>query len=571
MKTTTLTVERQGFGRTKRAASSSTLSGPILRWGLSALLLAIGSNSIFANENEGTHGQDASGRTMSARVDALIAERWAAEEVAPAPMSDDARFMRRVYLDLTGVTPPVAEARRFLGDAGDDKRARLIDSLLSSPRHSTHLANLWRNLLLPNGFRPDELGNAMGLQSWLQQQFADNLRYDSLVAEFLMASGSLENGPGLFYTSLELKPEELAGQTAQIFLGVRMQCAQCHNHPFDSWTQRDFWGYAAFFAQLEDRNAMQSRNGRSLQDSNRGEVTLPDSDEVIAPKYPGSRMADPAEGGTRRMQLAIWMASRDNPYLAKAAVNRVWSQLFGRGIVEPVDDLGPGNPASHPELLDELAKFFAHSGFDLQQLYRVLVNTNTYQLSSMAGEQTDLPSRDLFAYYAPRPLSAEQMYDSLERTVGTQTLQDNNVAVPPALRDTRRLQFVMSMQQITRGTKYELGPIQALSLMNGSLTATATHPQQGTLLQALEAPFFSDQQCIDVLFLSTLSRYPNKEESSEFASYLQTAADPTDPVVAADSGGDPIDGTKRHVTERGERLADLLWMLINSAEFALIP
>ncbi len=241
---------------------------------------------------------------------------------------------RRVaYLDLTGVIPRVSDARAFLSDERPDKRARLVDALLVSPGHATHMANTWRNIVLPSGGSdPEQLNAVVGLQNWFRGKFVENMRYDRIVSDFLVATAGDEAGPALFYTALELKPERVAADTSRIFLGLQISCAECHNHPFDKWTQQDFWGYAAFFARLERPAQNRGRQPFRLIDADKGEVKLPGSEEIVLPKYPGGTPVG-EDTGTRREQLSIWMASRDNPFLAKAAVNRVWAQLFGRGFV----------------------------------------------------------------------------------------------------------------------------------------------------------------------------------------------------------------------------------------------
>ena len=485
--------------------------------------------------------QSAAAEKMARRVDALLAEAWRAAGVQPSARSSDAEFLRRVSLDLTGHLPTVAEASEFLNDASPDKRARLINQLLESPAHPTHLANQWRHMLLPAGFDPTQLNSVIGLQNWLRQQFADNLRYDRLVADFLVATGGEQYGPALYYTSLELQPEKLAASTAQMFLGVQLQCAECHDHPWSQWTQRDFWGYAAFFAQIEQAGGM----GAGIRDLNLGEVQLPGTSETIAPKYPGGRAADADEGGTRREQLAIWMASRDNPYLPRAAVNRAWSHFFGRGLVEPVDDLRPDNPGSHPQLLEELAEYFVASGFDLRQLFRTLANTDAYQLSSrVTGEA---PPPELFAAMTVRPLSSEQLYDCIR--VALDAGAGNGADPMSEFLNPQRLMFLSTLQ--TPGgpsSEYQAGVPQVLMLMNGPVMSAATDIERSRLLAALQAPWFDDAQRVEALFLATLSRRPQGDEHSEFLEYIADA--------------------EAHGGQRAA-LADALWALFNSAEFAL--
>lgn len=483
--------------------------------------------------------------TMVRQIDARIDERLATAQVEPAPRADDAEFARRVYLDLTGVVPRVAEIRAFLAAARPDKRARLIDELLASPAHATHLANCWRNIMLPGGMNLEQINNIVGVQNWLRQRFVENLRYDNLVSELLVATAGDDAGPALYYTALDVAPEKLAASTARIFLGLQIECAQCHDHPFDKWKQTDFWGYAAFFAQLQP--PAMDRPGQAVQlvDLNAGEVKLPNSETVVPPKYPGGGSPGADELGSRRVQLAIWMASRDNPYLPRAAVNRVWAHLFGRGLVEPVDDLGSHNPPSHPELFEELTEYFIATGFDLRELYRTLAQTRAYQRTS-TWTATEVPP-ELFAHLSLKTLTADQLYDSLNRVLHRRPANmPGSIASP--LVDPGRQAFVAKMQAASRSpVEYQAGVLQALTLLNGEELAAATDPDRGPLLGALQAPLFSDDDRLSTLFLATLSREPTADERALFSKHL----------------------SDRPASDRAKSYSDILWALLNSAEFAL--
>lgn len=490
--------------------------------------------------------QSAARSTMVQRIDQLLAAPWAAEGIEPAAVADDAEFLRRVCLDLTGVIPPVAQARAFLADPAPDKRSRLVDQLLNSPGYATHMATVWRNRLLPRGIETAQVQSAIGLEDWLRRQFLENLRYDNLVADFLVAEGDGQSGPALYYTSLELKPEKLASSSARLFLGLQIQCAECHDHPFDRWTQRDFWGYAAYFAQLEPPRDERPDLVR-VMDRMDGEVVLPGSDERILPRFPGAAQ-QPSDGlGTRRSQLAIWMASRDNPYLARAAVNAAWAQLFGRGLVHPIDDHSAQNPPSHPELLDELARYFVDSGFDLQELFRTLASTTAYQRTSVwVGEP---PAEHLFARMLPKTLTPEQLYNCVERAAAFPVRQlPAGQATNNPLADPQRLDFLLRMQSPARDAlDYQAGLPQALVLMNGPHLSAATDPETSPLLRALEAPFFTDSQRLELLLLATLTRFPTTDEQQVL---LQHVSENGPPAAAR------------------QAWSDVAWALLNSAEFA---
>ena len=502
------------------------------------LIFAIMASAAFAANSEVLQ-PTAESVKMSQRVDELIALQWRSQGIEPAEHADDSELLRRLYLDLTGVVPPVSEVRSYLAETSSDKTRELIGRLLVSPAHATHLAHTWRDMMLPRKFDPEQTAGVIGLQNWLRRQFADNKRYDQIVAELLVATGGDESGPALFYTALGLKPEELGTTTARLFLGVRLDCAQCHKHPFDQWTQEDFWGYAAFFAQLQQRSQNASRI--RLVDTRSGDVRLPDSETIVPPKYLGGSPADKNEGGTRRQQLAIWMVSRDNQYLARATVNLVWAQLFGRGLVEPLDDFGEHNPPSHPEILTELADFFVRSNCDLRQLYFVLANTQAYQLASHSKVGVD-PPEEMFSQMIVKTLTPEQLYDSVKRvSLARSEAQD-------MLADPQRQAFLVKMQTQTRSvTDFEVGVPQALMLMNGPELNLKSDIAQGGLLVALGSPVFSNQERVETAFLSTLARMPREDEKKHFLDFLEA------------------NGT----SNQNEALSDIVWALLNSAEFTL--
>ncbi|WP_254513599.1 DUF1549 domain-containing protein [Anatilimnocola floriformis] len=513
--------------------------------GLVALFIVAACVAVRADESERADREQARAeivRKVDERIDAALVRA----KIVAAEQAEDAEFVRRAYLDLTGSVPRVADARKFLADQRADKRARLIEDLLTSPAHANHLANLWRSIMLPGGVNVEQINSVVGVQNWLRQRFVENLRYDNLVSELLVATAGDDAGPALYYTSLELAPEKLASSTARIFLGLQIECAECHDHPFDKWKQRDFWGYASFFAQLQrpDANApgMQAR----LVDIDRGDVKIPNSEEIVLPKFPSGGAPGAEELGTRRMKLAVWMASRDNPYLARAAVNRAWSVLFGRGLVEPVDDIGPHNAASHPELFDELTQYFIESGFDLRELFRTIAMTQAYQRTSRWTSAP--PPVELYAQMPVKALSAEQLYDSLNRVLARRGAgQMPGLNVRSSLLDPQRQQFLIKMQGQGRSPlDYQAGVLQALTLLNGADLTEATTAERGPLLLALDSPLFAEGDRLETMFLATLTRTPSSPERELFLKHVNS----------------------RSPSEKGKAWSDVLWALLNTAEFA---
>jgi Protein of unknown function (DUF1549)/Protein of unknown function (DUF1553) len=521
--------------------------GAILLW-LSLALLA-GPSWLLA-DSPSKDVADVDGQIRS-RVDALLKAAWKDASVKPAPRATDAEFLRRAYLDLTGRIPRVSEARSFLDDPASDKRTRLIDTLLASPGYPSHLADVWRQILLTDTAAVDDAGTSDGFENWLRNAFAENRSYAEIARELILATGQpTDSGPALFYTALELKPEKLAASTSRAFLGIQIQCAECHNHPFDKWTKRDFWGYAAFFARVSQQQGGRAMMANSyVRDRETGDVTLPNSREVVPARFLLGSVAKDTSNRTRRMLLAEWMTSPSNHYFARAAVNRVWAQLFGRGIVDPPDDLRDDQPARTTELLGELSDYFVHSNYDIRRLYRVLATTEAYQLASEEASGQRPP--ELFAAMPLKVLTAEQLYTCV--SLATCRPYDKILASVPSSGArramTNRAGFVNSFRAPSTGpTEYLAGIPQALKLLNGRLVDDATDVERSDILTALDVPFLTDRERVETLFLATLSRRPSPEVGQKFEAYVAKHSEPA---------------------ARRRALGNILWALLNSAEFAV--
>jgi hypothetical protein len=528
----------------------------LYHWLLAAgisLALPVGSHAKDEPPVAATSASEAGAQSsaeMAARVDDLIGQMWSAETIEPAPQSADGEFMRRVYLDLNGVIPRVGDVRAFLADTNLKKREALIDKLLNSPRYSTHMATTWRNRILPLGVDAERGPQAVALQKWLRARFAKNLRYDNLVGEMLLTLGGDELGPALYYQANDVSPEKLATSTAELFLGVHLHCAQCHDHPTASWTQRDFWGLAAFFARVrapEDRNNMMRMSYR-LVDAGQGDVMLPNTTTVVSPKYPGGDESTDESDRTRRLQLALWLTSPDNQFFSRAAVNWAWSQLFGRGIVESLDD----QESLNNQLLSELADYFVKTDFDLRNLWRTLALTRAYQLSSNGGDSTKPPQH--FSRMLARPLSPEQLFDSfavlapLDDSGPRSDYSDPNAPNSRLAESPLRTDFIRRMRPPPGDpAEYREGTLQALLLMNGKMMSDVTASGRRSVLGALEAPFLSNDDCVQSLFLAAFARQPNDDEAKSCLAVLADAKAPA---------------------ERSKALGDILWALVNSTEFA---
>ena len=491
-------------------------------------------------------------------INGTMSSFWEQQSVHPVQPAGDEEFLRRAYLDLTGRIPMVSEVYEFLEDESVNRRQRLVNRLLESRDHATHLAAVWRNMLIPDSVDLSELGGTSKFDEWLAQRFGDNQPYNQLAEDLLLAQGRVsESGPILFYAALKMNPEELAGKTSRVFLGTRMECAQCHDHFFDDITQEEFWGLAAFFAQISRPAGMVERISSMrvlrVHDIETGEVTLPETDQVIKPWLPGKSapLSPLDEGNSRREQLVDWLTAQDNLRFSRATVNIVWGHLFGRGLVNPIDDMRPDNPPVCPEMLDLLSKDFAASGFDLRRLIRALALSEAYQLSS--GAEADEPAQSLnFARMNMKTFTAAQLYDCIAVSTRNEGMlsQAGGVGTLARISNSQRAMFIEQFRAPAgERTNYEAGIPQALTMMNGTMVHASTELASSGLLRSLQAPFFDDLQRVETLFLATLSRMPTRQEHARIMAILDGA---------------------ESLEQRNAALEDILWALLNCAEFTFI-
>ncbi len=502
---------------------------------------------------------------LAEKIDQHIARRWTESGVVPAAVADDAEFLRRVYLDLAGRIPSVEEARTFIEDRHADKRSRLVERLLSSPRYVAHFTNVWRTRLLPeanNNFQVRIQQNSF--EAWLRKQLARNAGYDAMVRELLTAPlgtggfpfGALNADPGplAYYVAKELKPENLAASTARMFLGVSVECAQCHNHPFAEWKREQFWGFAAFFAGVKTNRQMDFILP-GAEDAAKHEMTIPGTSTVVQANFLDGTAPTWKAGTGSRATLAAWVTAKDNPFFARAAVNRMWAYFLGTGLVEPVEDMvGGAGKGNHPELLDLLAREFAEHQFDLKFLIRAITASRAYQLTS-AGPKDGDDDPSLFARMPLRGLTGEQLFDSVAQATGYRdTGDDNTLAGLLGGNRSARSEFLNRFAPGERAVDAETSILQALSLMNGKVTAAATTLERSETLAAItDAPFLNTGQCVESLYLAALARKPTKKELDRAVKFVEDAAKDAKDARAA----------------RNNALADVFWVLLNSPEFIL--
>ena len=483
-------------------------------------------------------------------IDQHVAAKWKKLNLLPSDRSDDATFMRRATLDVTGKLPTADEAREFLSNKATDKRTALIDSLLQRPEYADYFALQWADLL-----RVDQevLGtkSAYMFDSWLRQTFRDNMPYDQFVRELITAQGgSNRNSATNFYKAFP-KPNDLTIAVSQVFLGVRLECARCHHHPYEHWGQDDFFGMSAFFPRVKQKKA--ADGGAVLFITDRGDVKHPKTNAVVAPKVLLGEPLDVPVTEDRRLQLAEWMTSPDNSFVARTMANRVWTHFMGRGLVEPIDDMRATNPATNELLLDSLAAEFVKHKFDVKQLMRSIMTSDVYQLSSLPNSTNVRDTRNYSRTYRKR-LSAEVLLDAVCDVTGepsefagvphgTRAVQLWNNRLPSSFLDVFGRPQRKSVCECERLSETSLG--QVLHLMNAPVVNDKISSPT-SYAATLSKSDLSPQQIITELYLTALSRFPTEQELTTTVSVYSAP-----------------ESTRRSATE------DVLWALINTAEFVL--
>lgn len=494
-------------------------------------------------------------------IDDLVYRKLAQLRLLPSGIADDATFLRRASLDLIGTLPTPAEARAYLAECRAETggsgpalktRAKAVEALLQRPEYADYWAMRWSNLLLIN---PDLLlpRGAWAFDRWLRDSFRENKPYDRFAREIVTATGeTYREGPPNFFRALR-KPDEAGKSVSQLFLGIRMDCAQCHHHPFERWGQDDFYAMAAFFARLRDKGSYPEGYHSSIYVAAEGEVKHPRTGEVMAPKPPGADPVPIAEGEDRREALARWMTDPKNPYFAKAIVNRVWGMLMSRGIVEPIDDFRATNPASNEPLLEALAADFVKHGYDLKHLLKTIALSATYQRSSEATKNNARDTRNYSRYYTRRP-PAEVLMDAVSQVTGrpysfrghpegTRAIQmwDSRLDVEFLTIFGRPVrQSVCECERPTDGSV-----AQALHLMNGAGLQNRLADDRGCAA-ALDRSGKPEPEVVEELYLTAFGRLPRPDE-----------------VQAA------LAAFRREKVTRRQAIEDILWALLNSAEFVL--
>lgn len=487
-------------------------------------------------------------------IDDLVWKKLERLRLTPSEPAPDHTWLRRVYVDVIGRVPSVTETRSFLADTSSDKRAKLVDRLLESSEYADHWANKWADLLRPNPYRVG-IKTVLNYDNWIRSSFRKNKPYDEFVRELVTATGSTWRDGHVTLFRDRREPDELTTIVAQLFLGIRLECAKCHHHPNEVWGQEHFYGFAAFFEKL-------SRKGTGLSPPISGseEFVLPGKRRPVLHPLTGAEMKPsplfgdatvPDDADDPRVQLAEWMTSKDNPYFRQVIANRVWMDMMGRGLVEPVDDLRASNPPSNPELLEALAVDFRDHGYNFKHLIRAIASSYVYGLSSVPSDRNAVDTRNYSRFYRER-LRAEVLLDSVSQITGV----PEKFSAMPEGSQSRQLwshrienQFLdaFGRPDPNQDPPCERTPdttiVQALHLMNSQRLYDKVTSDSG-LPATLASSERTPDQIIEELFLSAWSRFPTEAEKKTALDYLTAAGD-----------------------RKRKALEDLLWAMLNSPEF----
>jgi hypothetical protein len=485
-------------------------------------------------------------------IDQLIDAKLQRLHILPSEPASDAEFYRRASFDLVGLPPSPEELRAFLADKTEvrKKRAALVDRLMARPEFVNHWSVKWSDLLQVSRAKLGDKG-MWAFRDWIRESLAENKPYDRMVRELVTARGSTFRNPPANFLRFTREPKAAMETTTQLFMGVRMVCAQCHDHPFEQWTQNQYFSLAAFFATVGVKTGTDSEEEIIFEKREETEIHHPKDGRVMPAKFLFKAGKSEIQDAQLRENLADWLTSPDNPYFAKSIVNRMWSYFLGRGIIDPVDDIRASNPASNARLLDAMTKDFIEHGFDLRRLMRTIATSRTYSLSYQPNEW-NADDEANFARALPRRLSAEQLFDAISIATGTKP-RFKEVPADSKAQDfpdpaVGRGGFLDLFGRPERQTSCEcerrsdVSLVQALNLLNGSTIADAIGDSEGRIARLI-LKGASDRQIVEELYMAALSRPPGPSEMD----YAQT-------FLARGSS-------------RAERAQDLMWALLNSNAF----
>ena len=515
------------------------------------------------------------------KIDEFVAAKWKRMKILPSDLCSDSEFIRRVYLDLTGLPPSPEQLLAFTADKRETqvKRNAIIDSLIGSPEFVDHLTSKWGDLLQVNRKFLGEEGAKL-FREWIHSEVAANTPYDQFVRKILTAVGSNKENPAAAYFKVLRTPDETMENTTHLFLATRFNCNKCHDHPFERWTQNQYYEMAAFFAQVDLKRdpASGDKNigGTAVEgakplfeiayDKTEGEEMHLRTGKIAPPDFPYQAAFNKSDKTTRREKLASWMTSPDNRYFAMSYANRIWGYLTGVGVIEPLDDIRAGNPATNPELLEYLTREFVQGGFDVRKLMRQICQSRTYQLS-IATHKWNEDDKINYSHATARRLPAEVLFDSVQRVTGStpsfpgvaagtraSQLTDSSIDVPSGLLANLGRPPRESSCECERSNDIRLGSV--MSLLSGPAVSQAINNPQNEIAR-LSSTIADDRQLVDALFLRILNRHASdKEVQTTLAAWKEMDQENTTlsaSLAEAEKKWAPIEAQKQK--ERAEAVA----------------
>jgi len=484
--------------------------------------------------------------------------------VPPSPVCDDPTFLRRASLDIAGRLPTVEETRAFLASGAPDKREKLIETLLASGDYADYFASKWAPLLRNKRDAANDITANFAFHSWVRDNILANTPYDQMARQLLAATGSIATNPAVAWYKRVKEPTAQVEDVAQLFLGVRMNCAQCHHHPFERWSQKDYYSFSAFFTQVGRKPTMTAGEDVIFHKRGIAQAENKKTKQPVKPAALGGPTLEIPPDEDPRLHLADWLSDKTNPFFAKSLVNRYWKHFFRRGLIEPEDDIRDTNPPTNPELLDALANHFIKSGYDLKAVVRLITQSNTYQLSEKPNEHNGV-DRQNFSHYYPKHLPAEVLLDAIDQFTEAKT---DFADLPPGTRAialpdnsyNRSSGFLKVFGRPEGASVCECERVQSsslaqsLHLMNAAdiKAKLATNNGRADRLAKATSP---DSEKIRELYLAAFSREPRAEELQVIDGHL------TKPRT--DAKGQPLAPAQ----SKRQAYEDLLWALINTKEF----
>jgi len=484
-------------------------------------------------------------------VDDLVFNKLKKLGVPPSPVCDDATYIRRVSVDVAGRLPTLEETEQFLADTDAGKRDALIERLLASADYADYFANKWNAVLRNRRQNANFIHGTYALHDWIRESLYQNKPYDQFVRDVLTASGEIGDNPPVAWFREVKETNQQVEDTAQLFLGLRIQCARCHHHPFETWSQRDYYGFEAFFKQVARKPGDSVDEPRIYHKRGLARATNPKTGEVLKPTGLGAAPSEVPADRDPREALVDWMAAPDNRFFAKALVNRYWKHFFSRGIVDPEDDMRVTNPASNPELLDALAKSFISSKFDLKELVRTICRSQTYQLSALPNDY-NLNDKQNFSRYYPKRLTAEVLLDSLDSVTvsttafaglpsGTRAVQLPDTGVNSYFLTVFGKPEAASACECERSQEANLA--QSLHLLNSSEVQGKLASGTGRAARLAADKSHSEADKVRELYLCVYSREPAADEMAIAVAHLTKSEN------------------------KQQAFEDILWALVNTKEF----